>query len=320
MNKVNPALSFNVQINTLNLDKLGGNSKKSNKTPAKRANASSTPTKLDGIVKINNLQTNNLKISNVSAKISGNTRITKIAPITASLYRGKAKGQVIINSSYKTPRYSLSQTLSNISVQALLRDLANTSKLSGTMNMSTSLAMAGAGPQGLNGSGQFSIDNGILDGVDIKYEMQRINAFIKKQKEPTAPSNAKTVFSKMSGSFKIARGVISNRDFTMISDSITILGQGTANLVNKQLNYRIQATLTDESQGEELLRWQKNLGGSFPILITGTFDNPKVQPDWQAITTSIIKGQAKKHIEKVLDKSIDGIDKTLEKIKLDKLF
>jgi AsmA protein len=82
---------------------------------------------------------------------------------------------------------------------------------------------------------------------------------------------------------------------TISSPALRVTGQGSANLVNKGINFQMLASVL------------KSPGASFadiPLKITGTYVDPTVTPDVEELA----KGQLKQKIQDVLKKNgLEGL-------------
>ena len=84
-------------------------------------------------------------------------------------------------------------------------------------------------------------------------------------------------------------------------------GEGSLNLNNEALyaNFFAKATMLDTG----LSKIQQVLGGSFPILITGTLSAPKVVPDLQKINPILTKILLRKPVKQLSDSLKDILEK-----------
>jgi AsmA protein len=102
--------------------------------------------------------------------------------------------------------------------------------------------------------------------------------------------------------FTIKNGVVNTPQSSVKSPFIRITVAGTADLVNETLDFRVdpQAVATIKGQGDE----KKRSGIMVPILVSGTFSEPKFRPDLSAATKQRIEKEIfeSKEVKKVLEK------------------
>ncbi len=196
-----------------------------------------------------------------------NNGLLKFAVPSSALYGGDAKITATLNSD---GAFTKQVNLTNINAEGLLRDATGHDRFSGTLNSSVNLNGKLTTMQGvmksLNGSGNFKVDDGSIKGIDLEAMMRNV---------PAAFNNVNsaqqvTKFSDLSGTFAINQGILSNKDLSMKTNMLNVAGQGTVDLPQKTINYRINPMIGGKAgkQGLEV-----------PVLIQGPFDNLRYIPD-----------------------------------------
>lgn len=247
---------------------------------------------LTGDVQIGSLILAKTVFNQAHARVQLDDGVCQIAPFSADVYQGNLQGTLLADLRNPTPTIRLDQTLNHIQVGQLLKS----DRLSGVIQVKMHITTQGVNKlswvQNLNGSTQFAISNGAIQGVNLGYELQRALALVRKQPAPPQPSSNQTDFNTFSGSGTFKNGVFNNSDLSIQSPDVQISGQGSANLVNQTLNYHLLATPLHENApvaiNHKLLA--KPVGKlQIPLLITGTFSKPKITPDLEAIAGSLLK-------------------------------
>jgi uncharacterized protein involved in outer membrane biogenesis len=162
-------------------------------------------------------------------------------------------------------------------------------------------------PSGLNGHINFSGKNGAFQGIDLYYYSDLADAMIN-QTQPTRQDTHQTPFNNIQGTLDIQNGVINNHDLLIDAQGINASGQGNINLLNQQLDYKI--SLQRLTSGSQI----KPRGPAVPLVITGTFSDPKIRPDWTGIAVTQLKSQIKDQIEKHKDQIPESIQKGLQSL------
>ncbi|MCK4609114.1 MAG: AsmA family protein [Gammaproteobacteria bacterium] len=284
--------------------------KSSNKVASKSSSNAINGWNINGAAKIKQLTAAQLGVSNVSVKVDAKRGLINLNPVRARFYGGTLNSKIKVDLRRSTPKFSLNATLTNTNLKALLSDVANTNKISGIANISANLTTAGTDSnvmlRNLNGSGKVDIKNGALQGVNIPYLLQSASNLLHKQALPQKKSalNA-TSFGRLTGSFTIRNGLLSNNDLFMNAPDFQVKGQGKANLVNQRINYQLQAAKVENGQPTPLL---------VPINVTGTFTNLKIRPDLQYVVKQTVQQAAQQTIQDLSSgKSIKDVGSDLGK-------
>ncbi len=221
-----------------------------------------------------------LEMQRFSATINGSGSRFDLSPLSFRLAGGSVTEKASLNVAAFPARWKESVHISGVQAAPLLKALAGTDMLSGTMAMDTSLratGLTGAAVSTLNGHGKVLFRDGKLKGFDIA-------GAIRKFTNPAAYKQGpkETDFAQLSGSFKIINGIVDNRDLFLASPLLRVTGQGAVNLVSKTMDYHVKPRVvgTLKGQGGSMLR----KGLTIPLRITGSFDDPKVRPEINART------------------------------------
>jgi AsmA protein len=144
--------------------------------------------------------------------------------------------------------------------------------------------------QSLNGHFDANLAGGALEGIDLGYELGQAQALIKHEAQPARSNPVRTKFEAVKMSAEITNGVGKTSDLTISSPVLRLTGQGSANLVNKAIDFQMLASVL-KSPGATL--------ADIPLKITGTYVDPTVRPDVEALA----KGQLKQKLQDVLKKN-----------------
>lgn len=186
-------------------------------------------------------------------------------------YQGAVAGNFVMNN-----RNGLSMggnlNFSQIALQPVLSDLAGYERLIGNADFQLSFLAIGNNMHdimnGLSGSGRFAIGQGELRGLDLAGMLRNLDLSYEGEGQ-------KTIFNEAGASFTIDGGVLHNDDLAFVADRIRADGAGRIGLGAQTLDYRITPAAFlagDESQGITV-----------PVIIEGTWADPKFRPDLQAL-------------------------------------
>lgn len=231
--------------------------------------------------------------------VSKDIRFNKLFPVKASA--------VFISSKIKNPiNISLNTNMLIDSNKLRLQDLdaiTNQYHWQGWIEMN----YLKKDPSALNGLIHFSGKNGAFQGIDLYYYSDLADAMIH-QTEPTRQDTHQTPFDNIQGVLDIQNGIINTHDLLLQAQKINASGSGTVNLITQQLDEKI--LLQRLTEGAEA----KPRGPAIPILVTGSFSDPKIRPDWTSIAVTQIKSQIEAQIEKHKDQIPEDIQKGLRSL------
>jgi AsmA protein len=254
-------------------------------------------------VDIDTLTVSNMKITDIQTELNFENNILQVTSATAKFYKGTIKSQVKISLGEVVPNFVIQADASNVQVGPLLNDISDPNqklKFSGTGNIKVNVISVGADKQtvmkNLNGSSSMSVDNGVIEGIDMGYLIDSAYALAKKQSMSRSDSN-KTDFGNMTGTFTIRNGVISNSDLRIDSSRFNTDGKGEIDLPKNQIDYSLQ-TLVKKASADDKDSLQNLYGLPIPIRIVGSLDKPKTGLDTKVLLEAIAVKQLQKSTEK----------------------
>ncbi len=195
------------------------------------------------------------------------------------LYQGRGEGFISLDGAGPEAAVAANMQLSGIAAQPLLKDAAGVDWLAGTGDVTLALSGRGASEtaivQSLNGKSNFAVRDGAIIGFNLGGAVRAL-ADGNIPKFDSSPAE-KTDFSELTGSFVITDGIAKNDDLQLASPLLRATGAGTVDLPARSLNYvvrpKVVATLAGQG-GEKDLR-----GLEIPLNITGSWEDPEIQPD-----------------------------------------
>ncbi len=198
------------------------------------------------------------------ATLTNGRLVFDISEIAA--YGGTLMGQFVVNG-----RGGLSVggdlLLAGVQLQPLLSDLADYDRLQGAG--SASLQFLGVGNDmatimsGLEGQGDLSFGAGAIEGLDLAGMIRTLDPSYRGE-------GARTVYDQIAGNFTIADGVLSNDDLRLDAPWGEVTGEGTVNLGQQTLNYRLIPGFVEGEAGARI---------RVPILVSGPWASPSIRPD-----------------------------------------
>jgi len=222
-----------------------------------------------------------LELRHLRGMLKGERGIFKLAPLGFNL----AGGQVRETASLNINRYPVTWTesihISDLKLKPVLQALAGTDLLDGTMQLDTNLKATGLLPKAamasLHGTGQLLLQNGRVKGFDIAGGLRNLSSLGMQ----TSSGAEYTDFAQLQASFKIRKGIATNKDLFMASPLFRLTGKGIVNLPASSLDFHVRPKLVGSLVGQgDTLTVRKGL--SVPLHIYGPFSSPKIKPELDA--------------------------------------
>ncbi len=276
---------------------------------------------LTGKFNIGKVQFNQLQVNNIKLNIQANDGIVKMVNNSAELYKGQWLSNIALNAQGNVPVIQVNEALNHVQVAELYGAFSSSTKLklTGTADLKANVTTSGNDSQSLiqklNGTGQFAVKNGSLKGVDVGYQLDRAVALVKKQPMPQAPANDETPFGNLTGTLQIKNGQINNQDLLLQSNALKVTGKGYVNLANQQLHYELDSAVLQAGSNPAIFDLQKKVGGSIPLVISGTLDSYKVYPNIEEILKNLATSYVKQNGQKIkqeVNKNLKNIGNELK--------
>lgn len=240
-----------------------------------------------------------LKIRNIQFGRSAVKLVVKDGKLTAdlaemALYGGAGKARLALDGNGAGLGLDASVSAKNVKAEPLLADAAGFDRLQGTAAFDIQIAGKGRSQRALvsdlSGKGQITFVDGAIKGINLAAMVRNVTSAFSE----TGSQN--TDFSELSGSFVIAKGILTNKDLTMKSPLLRVAGAGTADLPRRSVKYRIEpkAVASIEGQGGKA-----DLGGiQVPVIVEGPWDAPTWRPD--------LGGAVEKGVGKAMEGALGG--------------
>jgi AsmA protein len=245
-----------------------------------------------GTLSIGSIQYDNLLMTNAKSNVTMDHGLITMKPVTADLYGGKENGNIVLDMRGAQPVYEVNLKTEHVDANKLLSSVSSVKEtlyglLTSNVNAQFSSSSADAIARSLNGNLAINLANGKLMNVDLLHELASVGQFVGAL--PAAKDFTNIV--QLSGTFDVQNGVAHTADLKGSMDFGTMAGTGSINLAEQSLNLRVTAVLNKElSQqvggnqiGGYLNTALANNQGELvlPVTVTGTFQHPKVAPDFQ---------------------------------------
>jgi AsmA protein len=321
-----PAYVFDINVDKLNLDQYFPDKGKPAAGPAPAgkeggkggapAKEEDSPVDLSAIKDLNAsgklqfgaLQVKGLKLANLKAEVKAANGRMDVAPHSASLYEGALSGALALQANGN--RFSLKESLSNVSVGPLLRDVAKQDRLEGHGNVTLDVAGSGATvnaiKKSLEGAAKVNLRDGAIKGIDIGGLLNKVKS-LGKSEEGSANSKDETKFTELNASFTIKSGVAHNQDLDAKAPLFRIGGAGDIDIGNSTLNYVAKASVVASAKGQGGAGLEQLSGLTVPVKLSGPFDAMKYQVDYGAVAGDLAKSKVGEKAKEAIEKNKDKV-------------
>jgi AsmA protein len=305
-----PAIIFNLAIDKVDVDRYLPPVEKANKpitspTIALMAGAKSIPVEslrklnIDGNLTTTTLKINDLNLQDVQQHLTAKDGLVASTQTAKQFYQGEYTGNLVVDARNAPTVLAIDEKLSHVQIEPLLQDFRGKATLRGTLDAASQLQ--GKGNTGaelkssLNGFLKFVCKDGAVLGFSLQKMVDKGKAMLKGEDAVVNNNNEQTPFVELSATAAVNNGLITNYDLLARTNKIRVTGNGTANLITEQLDYKLttlllkeKATATEPEQFHET---------PMIIAVGGTFSQPTYTLDVAALLTE--KNKAK--IESILN-------------------
>ncbi|HMA11864.1 MAG TPA: AsmA family protein [Steroidobacteraceae bacterium] len=268
------------------------------------------PLRAKGSFTVGQIKIGGAHLTDLSAGIDIANAQARFAPLAAKLYGGTYRGNIQLDMRPAVPRLSMDEHMAGIDIAALMKEYADSQRLSGRGNLDVKLSANGRNGDALlktlTGTVGLNLQHGAVEGIDVWYAIAQAQSLIQKRQLAAATNTKRTAFDSFSATADVVNGVATTKDLNIASQLLQITGAGSTNLVTQALDYTITTTVLkappDADAGTaELAR------ARIPVTITGTFSDPKIRPDLAGMAKERVKQEVEKRKEEVQEKVKDKL-------------
>jgi AsmA protein len=310
------ALRFNLNVDRINADRYlppqveaAANTKQAEEPPTEIPVEPLRKLNARGDLQIGEAIFSGIKFTKLRLGVNGRDGKVRFHPAEASMYGGTYRGDIGLDATGEVARVSLDEHVSSIDFAPLFKDFFETDRVSGKGNANIKLTGAGRTTDDvmktLDGTIDFKVLDGAVEGADLWYEIRRARALLKQQAIPARSGPERTPFSSLQGTGTMKDGVLTNNDLNVSMQYLQVTGQGSVDVPKSALDYRLVATvLKIPREGADAAAEQDLVDAQIPVKITGSLSDPTVRPD--------IEGYLKGKVQETLDKEKTKLE---EKVK-----
>jgi len=257
------------------------------------------PMQKDGTLSIGSVHFSSMDFTNVQVTLASKDGVSRLFPSVAQIDGGRYSGDITLDQRAAIPTMSMDEHLSGIDMTRLLANTSYKGRLSGHGNVDLKANARGAALdpvlRSMNGHFDANLTGGAIEGVDVGYELGEAQALLSHESGPQRKNTGHTAFDAFKMSAEITNGIAKTSDLNISSPVLKVTGQGSANLASKAIDFQLLASI---------LKSPTATVADIPLKITGTYTDPTVRPDLDALA----KGQLKQKLQDVLKKNgLEGL-------------
>jgi len=230
-------------------------------------------------IQMDHLFVKGLDVSHLNAILNGQKGVFSLNPLQFELAGGSVLETAHLNVNTYPAQWKEALNVTGLQLLPVLKALADTDMLDGTMKLNTNFSAVGLLPEsikhGLEGTAQLSLLNGRVKGFDIAGGLRNLASFGK------ASASQSTDFAQLQGSFQAHQGIIKNNDLFMASPLFRLSGKGVVSLPDMSMDYHARPKLIGSLLGQGDANGNRQ-GLSIPLHIYGPFNQLSVKPEMTA--------------------------------------
>lgn len=228
---------------------------------------------MNGKLTVGHIKASGLTMEQLSLDARADDGLIRVAPMTAVLYGGHYESNLTLDARGEEAKLALDATLNGVQAGPLIRDLMEQDLVQGTGNLKISLASRGSDVErirsALSGKGEFVFRDGAINGFNAAQMIRQAKALFEGKSTASGAEPQETDFTELGGTFTINAGVLRNDDLRGSSPWLRLGGAGRVDLVQENLDYRIQARIVDTATGQGGAGLDDLKGVDIPLRIHG---------------------------------------------------
>lgn len=248
----------------------------------------------NGTLNVGTIVYDKLVLNNAQSNVSLDHGVIKLSPFTAQAYGGAVNGNILMDTRPTPAVYTINTKLDRVDANQLLSAVSKADKiLFGLLAANANTNFSGTTSENvvsnMNGNINLNITDGKIANLDLLNQLSNIGQF----GQTGRTSQPYTNVVKMTGNFDVKNGVARTDNLNAVIDAGTLAAKGNVDLGRQTLDLQVTAVLSKDftqsvggtSIGGFLNTALANAKGELvmPVLVTGTFTNPKVSPDMKRV-------------------------------------
>ncbi|MBR0955073.1 AsmA family protein [Bradyrhizobium canariense] len=217
----------------------------------------------------------------VDAKLAGG--VLKAGSANLGAYGGQVSGEVILDATSGAPSFAMHSDLAGVRALPLLQGLAEFDRIDGKLQAKLALRSAGTSQRALmanmQGTAFVNFQDGAIRGINVAQMIRSLTSGTLSgwQENRDSSREQSTDLSQLSASFRIDKGQAVTTDLNLTGPLVRVTGAGTIALDTKMMGFRVEPKLVMTTEGQG--RASEPVGFGIPVMIQGTWSQPRIYPD-----------------------------------------
>ncbi len=257
-----------------------------------------------GSLDIGELQVAGMTLSDLSVNVDAANGRVNLSPLSSKLYQGSFDGSMHLDASEAIPNIGVNVALQQIAIDPLLMDMMDAAMVSGRGSVQLDVRSSGADTlalrQGLTGTGNINLEDGVLQGVDVASVLAQLETMIRSRSAGQFTRGTQTAFDSFAATLRLENGVVNSDDLLIRSPGFQVTGRGTLlNLHDDSINYNLLTSVTAATATRN--DQQYDVGGySVPIACSGSMAAPRCLPDAGEIFRAAFANEVRNQVDNLL--------------------
>ncbi|WP_375157725.1 AsmA family protein [Bradyrhizobium sp. RDT46] len=221
----------------------------------------------------------------LDGKLAGG--VLKAGTANLGAYGGQVSGEVILDATTGAPSFAMHSDLVGVRALPLLQGLAEFDRIDGKLQAKLALRSAGTSQRALmanmQGTAFVNFQDGAIRGINVAQMIRSLTSgTLSGWQDSQSPSQEQsTDLSQLSASFRIDKGQAVTTDLNLIGPLVRVTGAGTIALDTKMMGFRVEPKLVMTTEGQG--RANEPVGFGIPVMIQGSWSQPRIYPDMAGI-------------------------------------
>lgn len=217
----------------------------------------------------------------LDAKLAGG--VLKASTANLGAYGGQVSGEVILDATTGAPSFAMHSDLVGVRALPLLQGLAEFDRIDGKLQAKLALRSAGTSQRALmanmQGTAFVNFQDGAIRGINVAQMIRSLTSGTLNgwQENQDQSQEQSTDLSQLSASFRIDKGQAVTTDLNLVGPLVRVSGAGTIALDTKMMGFRVEPKLVMTTEGQG--RANEPVGFGIPVMIQGTWSQPRIYPD-----------------------------------------
>jgi AsmA protein len=208
--------------------------------------------------------------------LAGGELTARLDPI--ALYGGTGRAELDLDGRGAVPRFRNKLRFERVALQPLLNDTLGVGRIEGAGSLTLDVTAQGSNAHTvmhtLSGTGSIAGDHGRIRGVDLGAVSRTIQSLLGEAQG----TGAATDFLAMGGTFVIANGVLSNKDFRLAGPVLSMTGAGDIDIGDRTIDLRLVPKAS-----------VKSVSVGIPFRVKGSWDHVRYAPDLGGVMNGVMQ-------------------------------